>query len=151
MSTTKDLLRDLAKSKLFRAEFVKSHTKRLLPLQIRDLMVQHEVNQSELATESGLSQGTISRAIDPEYGNLTINTCVNIAAGFDIAFIGHFVPYSELIRWLDKHGSDAKIPSFNDEYDDAGDAQPVVKALLRTPPPPKNLGRPKAKKAAKKR
>jgi hypothetical protein len=37
------------------------------------------------------------------------------------------------------------IPPITGSFEDA------VKALLRTPPPPKNLGRPKTKKAAKKR
>jgi hypothetical protein len=43
-----------------------------------------------------------------------------------------------------KH-EDTTVPPITGSFEDA------VKALLRTPPPPKNLGRPKAKKAAKKR
>ena len=133
--TIDELLPKLARSKRFRAEFVKSHTKQLLPLQIRDLMEQHELNQTDLAEASKLSQGTISRAIDPEYGNLTINTCVSIAAGCDVAFIGHFVPYSELFRWLNKHGSDARIYAFDEEFDEAGnfkalDDAPTQSAVL---------------------
>jgi hypothetical protein len=42
--------------------------------------------------------------------------------------------------------SDTTIPPITGSFEDA------VRALLKTPPPPKNLGRPKAKKkTAKKR
>jgi hypothetical protein len=42
--------------------------------------------------------------------------------------------------------ADTTIPPITGSFEDA------VRALLKTPPPPKNLGRPKAKKkAAKKR
>lgn len=40
---------------------------------------------------------------------------------------------------------DTTVPPIKGSFEDA------VKALLNTPPPPKNLGRPKAKKKAKKR
>ena len=48
-----------------------------------------------LAERSGLTQGAISRAL-----NLTVNlvnTIIRIASGFDVAFVGRFVPFSELI------------------------------------------------------
>jgi hypothetical protein len=40
---------------------------------------------------------------------------------------------------------DTTVPPITGSFEDA------VRALLKTPPPPKNLGRPKAKKKAKKR
>jgi hypothetical protein len=44
-----------------------------------------------------------------------------------------------------RKNADTTVPPIATGFEDA------LKALLRTPPPPKNLGRPKAKKAAKKR
>lgn len=114
--TTSNLLRDLARSKKFREEFVVAQTKQSIPLQIHDLLKQCGFTQSELAKRAGLTQGTISRAADPEYGNLTINTLVRIAAGFDVAFVGHFVPFSQLLDGLDESGNDIEIPTFEDEF-----------------------------------
>ncbi len=70
------------------------------------------LNQQDLARSSGISQGQISRAIDPSYGNLTLNTIIRLAAGFDVAFVGRFVPFSELARWS------ANLP--NEDFDIRG-------------------------------
>ena len=100
-NTAKNLLRDFARSKKFREEFVVAHAKQSIPLQIHDLLTQFGLTQSQLAKRSGVNQGTISRAADPDYGSLTINTLVKIAAGFDVAFVAHFVPFSKLLDGID--------------------------------------------------
>jgi transcriptional regulator with XRE-family HTH domain len=128
MSSSERLRRDLARSKDFRAAFVKSHTKRLLPMQIRELMEQRGYTQTQVADLSSVSQGTISRAIDPEYGNLTVNTCVSIAEGFDVAFIGAFIPYSRFLEWLDEEGEFVDIPAFTEEFDEHGEPQKAAAA-----------------------
>jgi transcriptional regulator with XRE-family HTH domain len=93
-------LRDkLAHSKRYRESFAASVVKRMIPLQIRVLRKHRSWSQAQLAHESRLTQGVISRAEDPEYGNLSMNTLVRIAAGFDCAFVGRFVPFSELAKW----------------------------------------------------
>lgn len=93
-------LRDkLAHSKRYRESFAASVVKRMIPLQIRVLRKQRSWSQAQLAQESRLTQGVISRAEDPEYGNLSVNTLVRIAAGFDCAFVCRFVPFSELAKW----------------------------------------------------
>ena len=102
MSTFKDIWPKLARSKRYREEFVSSHAKQAIPYQIRALIQQFGLSQKELAKRSGLTQGAISRAADPSYGNLTINTLVRIAAGFDVAFVGRFVPFSDLPPWFDR-------------------------------------------------
>jgi hypothetical protein len=59
----------------------------------------------------------ISRAEDPDYGNLTVNTLVRIAAGFDCAFVGRFAPFSELERWYSATADEKvlEVPSFADD------------------------------------
>lgn len=99
MSALSDLRDKLGRSKPYREAFAASVIKRLLPAQIRVLRRQRGWSQAQLAKESNLTQGAISRAEDPEYGNLTVNTLVRVAAGFDCAYIGRFVPFSELGRW----------------------------------------------------
>jgi hypothetical protein len=52
-----------------------------------------------LAEEAKVTQGVISRAEDPDYGNLTLTTIGRIAAGYDLAAVIRFVPFSDLIRY----------------------------------------------------
>jgi len=103
-----------AKSKTARHEFVAGYVKRAIPAQIRHLMKQHGLTQAKLAEQAGLTQGVISRAADLNYGDLTLNTIVRIAAGFDCAFVGKYVSYSDFLEEIDKK-IDVDISSFEDE------------------------------------
>jgi transcriptional regulator with XRE-family HTH domain len=105
------------RSKKYREQFVADATRRAIPVQIRALMRIKGISQSELAERSGLTQGVISRAANPAYGKLTLNTIIRIAAGFDVAFVGRFVPFSRLDEYL-RHLSDADladVPTFAEE------------------------------------
>src|SRR5262252_6248269 len=90
-----------AKSKRYRDHFVAAQAKRAIPFQIRAMMKKRGLSQEDLAQRSGLDQGVISRAANPNYGNLTLNTIVRIANGFDVAYIGVYVPFSEFTRWFE--------------------------------------------------
>ncbi len=106
----------LAKSKKYREEFVAAQVKRGIPFQIRTMLKKAGLSQEELAARAGLTQGVVSRAADPEYGNLTINTIIRIAAGFDVAFIGKLVPFSELAKWfVDLSEESLQIKTFDEE------------------------------------
>ena len=114
--TTSEALWPKLRDKKYREHFVAAQAKQAIPFQIRALMKAQELSQAELADRSRLTQGVISRAANPTYGNLSLNTLVRIAAGFDVAFVGRFVPFSELNRWLDHLSAEsAKVPSFEDE------------------------------------
>ena len=117
MNGLSSLWEKLTRSKKYRESFVASVVKRMIPLQIRVLRKQRDWSQAQLATESKLTQGVISRAEDPDYGNLTVNTLVRIASGFDCAFVGRFVPFSELCRWYSmlEHENALRVPSFDDD------------------------------------
>jgi len=116
VNTFRDVWNNFAKSKKYREAFAFSLFKRMVPFQIRALRKQRRWSQEQLATSSNLTQGVVSRAEDPDYGNLTINTIRRIAAGFDVAFVVKFVPFSELDRWfLDMSEVSAQVPSFEDE------------------------------------
>ena len=115
MSTTSNVWARL-RSKRYRDHFVAAQVKQVIPYQIRALMKDRGISQAELAERAGLTQGAISRAANPKYGNLSLNTLVRIAAGFDVAFIGQFVPFSELDRWLTHlHDESASISTFEEE------------------------------------
>jgi transcriptional regulator with XRE-family HTH domain len=114
MNALSNLREKLNRSKRYRESFPAAVVKRMLPLQVRVLRRQRGWSQAQLAKESNLTQGVISRAEDPDYGNLTVNTLVRLAAGFDCAFIGRFVPFSELGKWY-TNVTDEKlleVPSF---------------------------------------
>lgn len=114
MNALSSLQEKLAHSKRYRDSFASSVVKRMIPFQIRVLRRQRDWSQSELARESKVTQGVISRAEDPNYGNLTVNTLVRIAAGFDCAFVGRFVTFSELGRWYAGLGNERalEVPGF---------------------------------------
>lgn len=102
--------------KAYREAFVASQLKRGLPTQLRVMLKDRHWTQGDLAQRSGLKQGAISRASDPDYGNLTINTILKIASGFDVAYVGRFVPFSDLARWYsDLSESALSVSSFSDE------------------------------------
>jgi transcriptional regulator with XRE-family HTH domain len=110
------LWKKLAKSKKYREEFVATQVKRGIPFQIRALLKKRGLSQDELALRGRVTQGVVSRAANPDYGNLTLNTIVRIAAGFDVAFIGKFVPFSELGKWFTDLSEDSlDLKSFEEE------------------------------------
>jgi transcriptional regulator with XRE-family HTH domain len=98
VSALSELCKKLS-DKEYREAFVSAQIKRMLPMQIRALRTQRDWKQGDLAEAAKLTQGAISRAEDPDYGNLTINNLLRIAAGFDVAFVSRFVPFSELGKW----------------------------------------------------
>jgi transcriptional regulator with XRE-family HTH domain len=101
------------REKAYRDAFVASQLKRGLPTQIRVMLKDRGWNQSDLAERSGLKQGVISRAADPDYGNLTLNTILKIASGFDVAYVGRFLPFSDLARWYtDLSEPTLSVPDF---------------------------------------
>jgi transcriptional regulator with XRE-family HTH domain len=107
----------LAESKEFRDEFSALQLKRGVAFQVRALLKQRGWTQAELAERANLTQGVVSRAQNPDYGNLTINTINRIAAGFDVAFLGRFVPFGELVDWFENLSEDSvQVESFDREF-----------------------------------
>ena len=104
------------RDKPYRDAFVASQLKRGFATQTRVMLKDRRWTQADLAERSGLKQGAISRASDPDYGNLTVNTILRIASGFDVAYVGRFVPFSELAqRYENLSESALSVPSFEEE------------------------------------
>lgn len=104
-------------NKPYRDAFVSSVAKRIIPAQIRILRRQRKWSQAQLAKESSLTQGVVSRAEDPDYGNLTVNTLLRLAAGFDCAYVGRFVPFRDLEQWYSLLSSEGQleVPPFAED------------------------------------
>jgi transcriptional regulator with XRE-family HTH domain len=131
VSTTKLSESKLASSKEYRDAFVSAFLKRFIPFQIRTIRKKRGISQKELAEDSAITQGVVSRAEDPDYGNLTFNTALRVASGFDLAFVGKFVGYSELLKIIDEMSEDAwDLPGFVKECElEAAAAIPKKQAV----------------------
>lgn len=105
------------RNKAYRKHFVEAQVKRQIPFQMRALLKKARWTQGELAERAELTQGAVSRALNPNYGNLTLNTIIHIASGFDVAFIGRFVPFSKLVEEFDEVTEELlySLPSFTEE------------------------------------
>jgi transcriptional regulator with XRE-family HTH domain len=119
----------LASSKEYREAFVAAFLKRYIPFQIRTIRKHREMSQQQLADASKLTQGVISRAEDSDYGNLTFNTVLRIAAGFDLVFVGKFVRFSELVGIVGEMSEESlALPSFSEECEREAADQKVPSA-----------------------
>jgi len=116
MITFKGVWRKLS-NKQYRDHYALSLLKRSVAFQIKTLRKKHCGSQAVLAERSQLTQGVVSRAEDQDYGNLTFNTVGRIAAGLDLAFIGKFVPFTDLIRFSQGLSEEElkNILTFNEE------------------------------------
>jgi transcriptional regulator with XRE-family HTH domain len=116
MTMFKDIWTKLS-DKSYREHYALSLLKRSVAFQIKTLRKKHCGSQAVLAERSQLTQGVVSRAEDQEYGNLTFNTVGRIAAGLDMAFVGKFVPFSELAKFAKELSEDefVHVPTFEEE------------------------------------
>lgn len=89
----------------------------MIPFQLRTLRRAQNLSQEELSKRSRITQGVLSRAEDPDYGNLTLNTIGRIASGLDVAVIIKFVPFSELLKYTEEMTEDefSKVQTFEQE------------------------------------
>ena len=115
MLTLSNLWKKLRNRK-YRKAFVSAQLKRGIPFQVRAMRKKLGWSQETLAKEAGITQGVISRAENPNYGNLTFNTVLEIANGFDVAFIGEFVSFGELERRFENQSEESvQVQTFTEE------------------------------------
>ncbi|GEM_PF-1176707 len=96
VSSKARLLRKL-QDKAYRDAFVNERVKTLVPIQINTLRKQKRKSQKELAKLANTKQSAISRAENPNYGNLSINTLLDIAHGLDVGLLIKFAPFTRLL------------------------------------------------------
>jgi transcriptional regulator with XRE-family HTH domain len=91
-----ELVRELS-DKEFRHEYMMDQVRSRIAFQIRALREQRQLNQGDLAKLSGKTQSVISRLEDPDYGKLSLQSCLEIAVAFDLPLLVQFVEWDD---WL---------------------------------------------------
>ena len=106
----------LAGSRRYRNQFVSAQARRAFAFQLRAIMKKRGISQEKLAEQSGLTQGVISRAADPNYGKLTTTVKVKIANGLDMAYLGILLPFSDAAKWFSQLSEDSvQVKTFEEE------------------------------------
>jgi transcriptional regulator with XRE-family HTH domain len=81
----------------FRHEYMMDRVRSYVAFQIRALREQRRWNQADLADAAGKTQSVISRWEDPDYGKLSLQSCLEIAVAYDLPLLVQFVEWDD---WL---------------------------------------------------
>lgn len=104
-------------SKAYRDAFISDEIDVGIPMQLRSMREVRKWSQGKVAQGIETKQPRLSLMEKPGYGNFSLNTLKRLASFFDVGLIVSFVPYSEMIDFIE--GMSARrlsSPSFADEY-----------------------------------
>jgi len=85
-------------NKRYRVAFVGARVRNWIAYQIRTIREQRGLSQVEFAKEIGKPQSVISRLEDPNYGKLSVQTLLEVAAAFNVALLVKFVDFASFLR-----------------------------------------------------
>jgi transcriptional regulator with XRE-family HTH domain len=93
-----DRLVEKLSNREYRDAFVAEGVKSWVARQIRALREQRKLSQSELGELCSKPQNAISRLEDPDYGQMSLQTLLELASAFDVALSVKFVDYPAFLR-----------------------------------------------------
>jgi transcriptional regulator with XRE-family HTH domain len=112
-SISKKLIEKLRR-KPYRDAYVSEHVRRGISAQIRSMRDQRGWSQGKLSNLMEKPQSVVSRLEDPNYGKVTIQTLLEVAATFDVALSIRFVSYPTfLAQTRDLTGAAMQVDSFD--------------------------------------
>jgi transcriptional regulator with XRE-family HTH domain len=112
---SKQLIKELAEP-AFRHAYLEDQVRTNIAFQIRALREQpgRQWTQAVLAEKLGTGQGAISRLENPDYGKVTLQTLLEVAAVCDVALLVQFVEWEDwLTRMADVSPSALRKRSFD--------------------------------------
>jgi transcriptional regulator with XRE-family HTH domain len=86
------------KNREYRDAFVAEGVKAWVARQIRTLREQRKLSQGDLGALCDKLQSAISRLEDPDYGQMSLQTLLELASAFDVALVVKFVDYPTFLR-----------------------------------------------------
>ncbi len=131
----------------FRKDFVADHLRTRIALLIRALREQRGWSQAELGRRLGKPQSVVSRLEDPDYGKVTLQTLLEVAAAFGLPLYIDLPNWDEWFRLMeDMSRRNMKREEFNVEHlAEAAEHQgafiplPSAEATNIAPPPEQPL------------
>jgi transcriptional regulator with XRE-family HTH domain len=98
----------------FRAQYFAGQLKTFLAAQIRAL--RGDLSQTEFGRRIGKPQSVISRLERQSYGNVNLQTLIDIATKLDIGLIIRFVDVPAFLKWANDYSAYAVAPEpYNDK------------------------------------
>ncbi len=111
---SKQLLQKMSNQR-YRAAYIAEHVRTGIAYQIRAMREQRNgMSQGELGKLMGKPQSVISRLENPDYGKVTLQTLLDVAAAFDVALIVQFVSHADFL-WRSNDVSQAALKA--DSFD----------------------------------
>ena len=99
----------------YRAEYMSGRVRTSIPLQIRALREQRGLNQTEYAKVTGKKQSVISRLENTEYGRVSVQTLLDIAAALDIALVVKYCTHEDFVGLMSAVSDEALfVEGFSD-------------------------------------
>lgn len=83
-------------NKRYRAAYVEENVRTGIAFQIRTL--RGEMSQADFGKKLGKPQSVVSRLEDPDYGKLSVQTLLEVAAALDIALLVKFASFPDFIQ-----------------------------------------------------
>lgn len=118
--------------KPYREAYVEENVRTGIAYQIRALREQRGWSQKKLAQVLGKPQSVLSRIEDPDYGKLSVQTLLEVAAALDVALLVQFAGFPEFIeRMQDVSPSALNRDSFSANQFQAFDVASSTVAALR--------------------
>lgn len=127
--------------KSYRDAYVSADISDTITAQVIALRKKLGLSQKQLAEKAGMKQSRISDLENLDDDNVSIDTLKRLASAFDVALTVRFIPFSELVHWVQNLSPEKiAVKCFNEDSIATQSAAPEFKVSLtmdqqEVPPP----------------